>query len=308
MAGGSLLDVVAKCDNWPADGKGYAVFYVNGTPLGHVVEAVHALLLRDYAADFATETVDGRRRLHLASDGGREVAFDQATTRLNAIAQELRAEDAFEVLRGWRGEQYTIYGHGSTPLFTLERAACALFGVVTYGAHLNVYLKNKDGSLSVWCPRRAPDKATYPGMLDNSVAGGISDGLSPYETIVKEAWEEASIPEALARRCIRPAGCISYIHKTDDGWIQPEVQYIYDMLLDGDDTTFTPKPNDGESEQFELLSMAEIQHQMHANKFKPNCAAVLVDFMLRHGTIATEHSDYVRLTQRLHRTFELPTR
>lgn len=45
---------------------------------------------------------------------------------------------------GWRNESYSIYGPpvdgagplpGSNTAFTLERSACSLFGVATYGVH-----------------------------------------------------------------------------------------------------------------------------------------------------------------------------
>jgi hypothetical protein len=50
---------------------------------------------------------------------------------------------------GWRNEQYQIYGTPQSPItddagrsplankaFTLERSACALFGLATYGVHM----------------------------------------------------------------------------------------------------------------------------------------------------------------------------
>lgn len=45
--------------------------------------------------------------------------------------------------------------------FEMERSACALFGVVTYGVHMSVYHEEEDGSLRVWVPTRAKSKPTY---------------------------------------------------------------------------------------------------------------------------------------------------
>lgn len=252
-----------------------------------------------------------------SSSASRVDTADELTKLLNGVAQFWRTRKVFRVLEGRRDEQYTVYGANRKVLFTLERAACALFGLVTYGAHLNVYIESSapGAEMQLWCPRRAKTKATFPGMLDNSVAGGISNGLSPYETIIKEANEEASIPEDIARKLIRPAGCISYIYVDGDvedvgggGWIQPEVQYIFDLSLTGEHKTFELKPQDGESENFELWPASRVKHEMLEGNFKPNCAAVLVDFFIRHGLHEEDGSgEYLTIIQRLHRSFDIPS-
>lgn len=54
----------------------------------------------------------------------------------------------------------------SNKAFTLERAACSIFGLPTFGVHLTACEKEgKD--IKVWVPKRAMSKATYPGMLDH---------------------------------------------------------------------------------------------------------------------------------------------
>lgn len=81
---------------------------------------------------------------------------------------------------GWRNEQYQIYaspkstfftsqsleGSFANKVFTLERAACALFGFATYGVHLTAY-EGEGENMKLWVPRRSKTKPTYPGMLDN---------------------------------------------------------------------------------------------------------------------------------------------
>ena len=52
-------------------------------------------------------------------------------------------------------------------------------------------------------------------MLDNSIAGGISAGMSPFESLVKESMEEGSIPEDIVRQHAKAAGAISYFFKYD---------------------------------------------------------------------------------------------
>jgi hypothetical protein len=84
----------------------------------------------------------------------------------------------------WRAEWYDVYASpggalrtdGRDPrtvleaprdasgyVFSMERSACALFGVVTYGVHMTVYEQDGEsegGQVRVWVPRRALTKPT----------------------------------------------------------------------------------------------------------------------------------------------------
>jgi len=91
-------------------------------------------------------------------------------------------------------------------------------------------------------------------MLDNTVAGGIPSGMGVLESLVKECMEEASLDEELVRKYARSVGAISYFFRTAQGWLQPEVEYVYDIGIpeNGDAELFTPRPLDGEVECFEV--------------------------------------------------------
>ena len=82
-------------------------------------------------------------------------------------------------------------------LAQLDRGALPSFGVVAVGVHVNGLVRRPDG-VHVWIARRAADKLLDPGKLDHIVAGGVPAGLTPAETLVKEAAEEAAIPASLA--------------------------------------------------------------------------------------------------------------
>lgn len=53
----------------------------------------------------------------------------------------------------------------------------------------------------------------WPGYLDNTVAGGIPSGMSPFESLVKECMEEASLPDEIVRDSITATGAISYFFR-----------------------------------------------------------------------------------------------
>ncbi|KAI9436816.1 NUDIX hydrolase domain-like protein, partial [Russula earlei] len=181
-------------------------------------------------------------------------------------------------------------------------AACALFGVITYGAHMTVYEQKQgadDGAAAcvrVWVPRRSATKPTYAGMLDNSVAGGIAGGTSALDTIVREAAEEASLDPEWVRSRARSVGAVSYYFRTKAGWLQPEVEYVYDMRLEPGEAQLVPM--DGEAESFELMTIDEVVSRMRAGEFKPNCALVLIDFLVRHGYLTAENEPrYLEINQ-----------
>jgi 8-oxo-dGTP pyrophosphatase MutT (NUDIX family) len=182
--------------------------------------------------------------------------FPTQTERSAAVAATCaywRTNKTFSVLSGWRDELYPVYGPGSELLFNIERSASSLLGVVTFGVHMTAYVSDTTSSygMKIWIPKRSKSKQTYPGMLDNTVAGGIASGEDPFESLVREAAEEASLPEEVVRKGAKGEGIISYIYVTDErkggetGLVQPEIQYVYDLKLPGD---VVPKPNDSEVE------------------------------------------------------------
>lgn len=223
----------------------------------------------------------------------------------------LKQTGHFKVLEKWRNELYAVYGRNKELLFSMERSACPLFGVVTYGVHMNAYVKTSDGKIKIWTPRRARTKQTYGGMLDNCVAGGISSGESPLECLVRECAEEASLPEDVVRSHVKPCGTVTYFYIRNEKaggetrLLQPEVQYVYDIELPAD---VVPKPCDDEVEEFYLWDVEQVQEAMRKGEFKPNCALVQLDFLIRHGLLTSEdEKDYVEIVSRLHRRLEFPT-
>jgi 8-oxo-dGTP pyrophosphatase MutT (NUDIX family) len=148
---------------------------------------------------------------------------------------------------GWRNERYRI-----EDLFEIERAAARPFGLTTQAVHVNGIV----GGTRMWLARRSPKKPIDPGMLDNLVGGGISSGLSVFETLVKEAWEEAGIPGELARRATF-GGKASVLREVPEG-VQSETVHIYDLELPD---SFRPLNQDGEVSEFKLLTFEQVENE-----------------------------------------------
>ena len=93
-------------------------------------------------------------------------------------------------------------------------------------------------------------------MLDNSVGGGIPGGTTAFDSIVKEAAEEASLDPELVRKRVRAAGAVTYYYQTKAGWLQPEVEYVYDMRVEPNEVQLSPM--DGEVESFEVRVLSHL--------------------------------------------------
>ena len=135
--------------------------------------------------------------------------------------------------------------------------------------------------LHVWIGRRAADKALDPSKLDHIVAGGVPAGLSPWQTLIKEAAEEAAIPEYLAEQA-RSVGIITYTMERPEG-LRCDRLHCYDLELpDG----FIPHPADGEVEEFFLWPIARVAEAIRdTDDFKFNVNLVLIDLLLRYGVL-----------------------
>ncbi len=137
--------------------------------------------------------------------------------------------------------------------------------------------------------RAAPTKPTFPGQLDNTVAGGQPAGLGLHENLVKECGEEASIPPELARA--GEGGERRRYWNQSGQQLKPDVMTCFDLELPQD---FTPRANDGEVHSFELWPVQRVFETVRdTDEFKYNCNLVLIDFFVRHGLLSADDPDFI---------------
>jgi 8-oxo-dGTP pyrophosphatase MutT (NUDIX family) len=179
----------------------------------------------------------------------------------------------------WRNEAFDVRaGEAGPVLTTVDRGALPAFGILAHGVHLNGLVR-RDGGLHVWVAKRAADKLLDPGKLDHLVAGGVPAGLSPIETLVKEAGEEAGIDAGTTRRAIL-VGHVRYAMDRPEG-LRRDVLHCYDLELPD---SFQPVPTDGEIEHFELWPIERVYETVRdTDAFKFNVNVVLIDLFRRHG-------------------------
>jgi hypothetical protein len=278
----SFLDHIRVCNE--RDLSKYLPFHVAGQRVGWV-EKRFAETLREFADVLVVSAADVSLNPHLAD-------FDARTQAMAKVAHTLYER---KLVPGWHNEDVAVASRfGAAPLFKLERSAAPLFGVTVLGVHVNGTVRGRDG-LKMWIGRRSPNKPSYPGLLDNLCAGGIIYGYGVRETLIKEAGEEASIPKALAERAV-PTGAITYCCERDGG-LRPDILLVYDLELPPD---FVPSPHDDEIESFSLRPIDEVIEIVRDTfDFKFNCNLVIIDFLVRHGFITPDQSDYIEIVKGL---------
>ena len=259
---------VAACNNI-ASPSHLIAFRIGDEQVGWVgAELARALAFypRDFHFDARGVGLAGRLR----APGARSQALAATVSGLAGRGHMTLRQELFDVRAGVEGPA----------LAQIDRGALPAFGIVTQGVHVNGLVR-RPGGLHLWMGWRSRSKPVAPGQLDNVVAGGIPAGLTPGETLVKEAAEEASIPPELAALA-RPVGRVSYVMATEEG-LRRDVLHCYDLdLPEG----FVPRPHDDEVERFELMPVAAVMRAVaETDQVKFNVNLVLIDLLLREGLI-----------------------
>jgi len=219
-----------------------------------------------------------------------QCAADRVTLADPAALPSIARDLSDRGLYRWRGEAFDVRAAPDGPaLAQVDRGAIPSFGIQAVGVHVNGLVHRSNG-LHMWIARRAIDKLLDPGKLDNIVAGGVSAGFGPAETLVKEAGEEAAVPPDLASTAVH-VGLIPYAMERPEG-LRRDLLHCYDLVLPED---FTPQAADGEVAGFELWPLARaVEAVRDTDDFKFNVNLVLIDLFVRQGLIAGAEGDDLR--------------
>lgn len=316
----SNLDLVKECDSFPYDDPVYddplrsrplhiGPYYTfilpfDARPHGLMLESVvHSM---PWTSQF--EVDHAKRTVQLVANTSSDNHPSPCTVALSDLVTIAIRENTFSILHGQHSELYPIIGAKHS--VAIERFARSLFGIIARGAHLTVFTRAVDG-MKIWVPRRSPNLFTYPNCLDSTVAGGVTAGEGPFECIVREASEEASLPEEFVRNNAHSCGVLSYVGLNDArgggerGLVSPDVIYVYDLEVRED---VVLKPGDEEVSEFYLWDVEQVKEALARAEFKTNSALVMIDFLMRHGFITPENEkDYVEISARMHRRLPFPT-
>jgi 8-oxo-dGTP pyrophosphatase MutT (NUDIX family) len=186
------------------------------------------------------------------------------------------------LILAWRDEPFAVFDPASgARLGTMERAASRFWGTLTLGAHANGYLADAHGRPThLWIARRSLGKATDPGLHDNLVGGGVPDGQTPLQTLVREGWEEAG----LAPDCMQGArpGSVLRLQRDIREGLQHEWLHVFDLQLPAG---LQPQNQDGEVEGFECLPVRDALQLAAGSRMTVDAALATLDFALRHALL-----------------------
>ena len=244
-------------------------FFIAGHEAGSVAHA-HITALQRWPAWLRAEA--DRVEL-IAADAARDDA-------LATINHTLRSEG---LVLAWRDETYAIVSlRTGERLARTERAASRFWGTLTLGAHATGYVADADGSPThLWVAQRSAHKATDPGLHDNLIGGGVADGQSPLQALVREGWEEAGL-SPMQMAAAQP-GRVIRLHRDIPEGLQLEDLHSFDLRLPGG---LTPQNQDGEVARFDLLPVAQALTLAEGPTMTVDAALVTLDFGLRHGLLA----------------------
>ncbi len=280
-----LLRWVQRCHNYQLNQ--FRPFYVAGYKVGWI-RPEDLPLFEQSPELFAVES----ERVVLL---GEPSSPKERSAQLDAVLRQWRDQGH---ITGWRDEHYLISNDEGTPLFSVERSATALLGVLNLGVHLNGFVKRTDG-IWLWMARRARNRPRYPGKLDQMVAGGMTAYQSPQQVMKRECQEEAGVPMTLAET-LKSVGLVTLCHHNSKGQLRREILYTYDLELP---ETFQPCNQDGEVEEFQLMLIAEVVRLVaETDEIKTNCNLVVLDFLVRHGVLHADQAYYAELVEGLRRS------
>jgi len=261
--------------DWPAlraavahDAAARVPFRVNGRAVGSVARA-HLQALRTW-----------RDGLQVDEAG---VALQIEPPRLDAVLAQLNNTlRSLGLIRAWRDEPFALFDPADgTRLATMERAAARFWGTLTLGAHANGYVADAHGRPGhLWIAQRALTKATDPGKFDNLIGGGVPEGQTPAQALVREGWEEAGLQPA-QMAAVR-AGSVLCLKRDIAEGLQFEWLHAYDLRLPEE---LVPQNQDGEVAGFRCLPLDEALALAAGEQMTVDAALVTLDFALRHALL-----------------------
>jgi len=227
--------------------------------IGSVEPGVVQALLPGLAAVLVAVEHDGQAGWQVAGP---------LTAALERVALALR--DA-GLAGAWRHEQLVVTDNLGNRLGTVERAAVRPLGIATHAVHLAG--RHPDGRH--WVQRRALDKPNDPGMWDTLMGGMVPAADTLHAALARETHEEAGL--ALAQlQGLRHGGRVAIRRPSGGGgaaggYTVEQIDWFQCTVPDG----VVPVNQDGEVDEFRLMTGQEVLQGMQRNAFTLEAALVL---------------------------------
>ena len=276
-----FLDHIRACNTYREER--FRPLVLDGEWLGRVRHD-NAERLRRFPAVFAV----GDAAVEIVAPRG----FDALTEAVDEVIEALVAEGEVEK---WRHEFFAVAPRWRRRRCSSSTAAPSPSSASDPTASISTGCGRDGGGLELWIGKRAADKKIAPDKLDNMVAGGIGFGHGAFETLVKEAAEEAAhaAPIASPAPCRSAPSPIAWRCRTG---MRDDVLFLYDLDVPAD---FVPRNTDGEIAEFRLMPVArmprarardrrfQVQRQSGASSISRCATAMLTADMPDYLELAT---------------------
>ena len=190
---------------------------------------------------------------------------------LDLLAKALHSAD----LGGaWRGEQLAVHDQFGHAKGTVERAAVRPLGIATQAVHLAARTANGHH----WVQQRAFNKSNDPGLWDTLMSGMVSSAETVASALERETWEEAGLkPSQLLD--VERRGVLSIRKPSADGdgagYVVEDIDWYTCTAPDG----VMPVNQDGEVDQFRLMTSEEVADALQRGEFTMEAALILIELV-----------------------------
>lgn len=192
------------------------------------------------------------------------------TSSLNRIAALMRQAG---LAGAWRNEQLAVRDQQGLQLGTIERAAVRPLGIRTLAVHL--VGRAPDGRF--WVQQRAFDKPNDLGLWDTLMGGMVACSDSAESALARETWEEAGL-NVSDLQDLSYGGRLSTARPSADGaaaYLQEDTDWYCCTVPDA----LVPESQDGEVEQFRLMTPAQLLAALQRGEFTLEATLILAEVL-----------------------------
>ncbi|PKS06080.1 hypothetical protein jhhlp_007914 [Lomentospora prolificans] len=231
--------------------------------------------------------------------------FDKRTELLNKAVELARKESKIEELLA-RGRPNAVYTARREHVCNMDFGGWQMFGVLAFGVHLIGWKTCPKLGRLYFLQRRSKNKKVHPGKLDMLAGGSIHVGETAREAMVREAFEEASIPKEYSLKHLKACGVVSY-HLSwsflNNPGSYPHVLNMFELELPAD---MEPQANNGEVEEYITMTEQEVREALFKDDFKPILGIQWIDHFVRHGALTMDDEPrLLEISSRMHRNMEI---
>ncbi|KAK3317699.1 hypothetical protein B0T19DRAFT_446650 [Cercophora scortea] len=301
------------------DGKSYTAHEL----CGYVLPSTIDIFKQDNTIAPLFDFIEPRKELHLKLEHGKDSATIEKSlfkirAAIVAFTNTLQADSIRDLTLNPRPlGDLGQHGQDDMPVlgapnpFRVHEDLARIFGVVTSAVHLNIFGGEGD-NMRIWIGHRGKYVSTYPGMLSQCVVGPSELGEEGRLAAMKHwAAKKAGFSEVVTEK-VTAAGKVSFFAVREgvrgsvaQKWPEPGVRYVFDLELP-EGFLGKHKVKDRLIDGYSAEHTDDVKRLLLMKLFKPDCALVMLDLLIRKKLIPVDHPEYAAVVKGLRRELAFP--